>query len=357
MKKLIVLFTGVLVFGCQQQGSDLTNKLTPVVVTEQVKHDADDPAIWIHPTDPSRSLIIGTDKKEDGALFVFGLDGKIDEQKTVHGLKRPNNVDIEYGLILNGKAIDVAVTTERYVNKIRIFRLPDMVSIDNGGIEVFEGEELRAPMGIALYKRPSDGVIYAIVGRKEGPTDGTYLWQYKLEDDGNGVIKATKVREFGIWSGVKEIEAIAVDDELGYIYCADENVGIRKYHADPDVQDANIELALFGKDNFTMDREGISIYCVNDGTGYLIVSDQEVGKFNIYKREGEPGDPHNHSLVKVIQASTIDSDGSEVTNVPVNANFPSGLFIAMSDDKTFHLYSWEDIAGDELVRAPNGQKK
>ena len=290
-------------------------------------------------------------------MYVFDLDGKIDEQKTVRGLKRPNNVDIEYGLNLNGKAVDIAVTTERFENKIRIFRLPDMAAIDNGGIEVFEGEELRAPMGIALYKRPTDGEIYAIVGRKEGPTDGTYLWQYKLEDDGTGMVKGTKVREFGNWSGIKEIEALAVDDELGYVYAADENVGIRKYQANPDVPDANAELALFGKDNFTQDREGISIYKVNDGTGYILVSDQEVGNFNIYKREGESGDPHNHTLVKIIQASTLDSDGSEVTNVPVNSIFPSGFFVAMSDDKTFHIYSWEDIAGDELIKAPNGQKK
>ena len=56
MKNLILLLGGVILFGCQQQGSDLTNKLAPTVVTEQVKYDADDPAIWIHPTDPTRSL-------------------------------------------------------------------------------------------------------------------------------------------------------------------------------------------------------------------------------------------------------------------------------------------------------------
>jgi hypothetical protein len=26
----------------------------------------------------------------------------------------------------------------------------------------------------------------------------------------------------------------------------------------------------------------------------------------------------------------------------------------MSDNRTFHYYSWDDIAGDDLVRAPNG---
>jgi 3-phytase len=212
-------------------------------------------------------------------------------------------------------------------------------------------------MGIALYKRPSDNAIFAIVGRKEGPTDGTYLWQYLLEDDGNGGIKGTKVRQFGIWSGVAEIEAIAVDDVLGYVYYADENFGIRKYHADPEVDNANVELSFFGTDEFAEDREGISIYQVNDGTGYILVSDQKVNKFMVYKREGEPGDPHNHQLVKVINTSTLNSDGSEVTNVALNENFSAGLFVAMSDDKTFHFYSWKDIAGEDLEIAPNGEKK
>ena len=357
MYKLIVIVTLFSIFGCSQKQDTNVNKLSPVVVTEQVNYDTDDPAIWIHPTDPSKSLIIGTDKNEDGALYVYNLEGKIDEQKTVRGLKRPNNVDIEYGLLLNGVATDIVVTTERLENRLRIFSLPDMKAIDNGGIEVFQNEDLRFPMGIALYKRPSDGSIYAIVGRKEGPADGTYLWQYQLEDDGSGKVKGTKVREFGLWSGIKEIEAIAVDDALGYVYYSDENVGIRKYHANPDAENANAELALFGTEGFTQDREGISIYQVNDGTGYILISDQEVNKFNIYRREGESGDPHNHQLIKVIDASTIDSDGNEVTNVALNEKFPAGLFVAMSDDKTFQFYSWKDIAGEDLMIAPNGQIK
>ncbi|MDZ7262337.1 MAG: phytase [candidate division KSB1 bacterium] len=330
--------------------------IKPLVVTEAIAHDTDDPAIWLHPTDRAKSLIIGTDKDADGALYVFDLAGKIIEEKTIRNLQRPNNVDVEYGLILNGIPTDIAVTTERLTNKLRVFNLPDMQPVDNGGIEVFENQAQRAPMGIALYKRPIDGIIFAIVSRKEGPTDGSYLWQYRLEDDGTGKVKGTKVREFGIWSGIKEIEAVAVDDALGYVYYSDENVGIRKYYADPDTEEANKELALFGIEGFTEDREGISIYQVNDGTGYILVSDQSANEFHIYKREGEPDNPHNHQLVKVVKISTNNSDGSEVTNAALNDTFPVGLFVAMSDDKTFQFYSWADIAGDDLGIAPNGER-
>ncbi len=335
--------------------------LSPIVITEETKHDTDDPAIWIHPTDPSQSLIVGTDKNpEDGALYVFDLDGKVLPEKTVRPLLRVNNVDIEYGLMLGGEPVDIAVTTERGANKIRVYSLPDMKEIDNGGIDVFTGEEGRQamPMGISLYKRPSDGTIYAIVGRKSGPSEG-YLWQYKLEDDGNGNVIGTKVREFGAYSGLNEIEAIAVDDPLGYVYYSDEGSGVRKYHADPDAEGAGEELAIFanvfGPEGFTRDNEGISIYQINDGTGYILVSDQHANKFRIYTREGEADDPHNHQFVKSVSVSTNESDGSEITSVVVNDNFPTGLFVAMSDNRTFHYYSWDDIAGDDLVRAPNGE--
>jgi 3-phytase len=33
------------------------------------------------------------------------------------------------------------------------------------------------------------------------------------------------------------------------------------------------------------------------------------------------------------------------------------LFVAMSTDKTFQIYRWEDLAGKELFLAPNGVKK
>jgi 3-phytase len=313
----------------------------PALVTARVVHDPDDPAIWIDPADPSHSLVIGTDKDADGALVAFDLGGRV--VKSVPGLKRPNNVDVEYGLSLGSRRVDIAVVTERLGDTIRVFSLPALEPIDGGGIPVFVGQSQRAPMGIALYKRPSDGAIFAIVGRKAGPTRG-YLWQYRLEDDGGGRARAVKVREFGAWSGKGEIEAIAVDDALGYVYYSDEWIGIRKYAADPDAMDADDELALFGTDGFAEDREGISIYARPDGTGYILVSDQQADRFQVFARANPRGPPHQHPRLAVVALSTHDSDGSDVTSAALGAAFPTGLFVAMSDDGSFQFYSWRDIS-------------
>src|SRR5262249_27998016 len=150
---LSFLFLAPLIGACAPGlTSPAPDAIKPVVVTEPTRFDTDDPAIWIHPTDRSKSLIVGTDKNSDGALYVYDLDGKI--VKTVPGLKRPNNVDIVYGLMLGGKPTDIAVTTEREMLRLRAFRLPDMAGIDRGDLIVFDGDKNRAPMGIALYRRP-----------------------------------------------------------------------------------------------------------------------------------------------------------------------------------------------------------
>ena len=322
--------------------------LQPVVVTEPTRHDTDDPAFWIHPADPAKSLVIGTDKDTDGALYVYDLDGKI--VRRVGDLKRPNNVDVAYGLKLGDKTVDLAVCTEREMQRLRAFSLPDFAPLDRGDLVVFDGDKTRAPMGVALYRRPRDGAIFAIVGGKGGPREG-YLAQYRLSDDGSGTVKMTLARQFGRYSGRKEIESIAVDAELGYVYYSDETFGVRKYAADPDAPDAGKELATIGTSGYAEDHEGISIYKFPDGTGYILVSDQQANRFRIYKREGEPGRPHEHTLVKTVTVSALESDGSEVTSRPLGPKFPHGLFVAMSEGKVFHYYSWEQIAGGDLKRA------
>lgn len=326
-----------------QHATVATAIVTPVVVTEPVPHDSDDPAVWIDPTDPTKSLIIGTDKEQDGGLYVYDLSGKLIVGKCVKNLQRPDNVDVEYGLLLGGKPTDIAVTTERFTHNLRIFSLPDMKPVDGGGLPMFTdetGTNFRDLMGISLYKTPQ-GIIYAIVGRKSGPTDGSYLWQYRLDDDGTGTVKTTLVRKFGQYSGRKEIESIAVDDKLGYVYFSDEGVGVRQYYADP--ARGNAQLALFATTGFAEDHEGISLYETTDSTGYLLVSDQGANRFQVFTREGKPGQPFQHEWLGTVPVSAHQSDGSETVSTPLNDQFKHGLFVAMSDDRTFQLYRFEDL--------------
>ena len=323
----------------------IATAIQPKVITEPVPHDSDDPAIWINRTDPLKSLVLGTDKNSDGGLFAFNLDGKIVAQ--ARGLQRPNNVDVLTGFRLGGETMDIAVVTEREMQRLRVFRLPDLTPLDRGDLVVFDGDKERAPMGIALYQRPRDHVAFAIVGGKTGPKEG-YLWQYRLEDDGAGMIRMSLVRKFGSFTGEKEIESIAVDASVGSVYYSDESYGVREYAADPDSKDADRELSVSGREGFAKDREGISIYPLTEKAGYLVVSDQGANSFRIFRRESPEGELRQHEFLKAVQVAAVDSDGSDVTAVPLGPKFPSGLFVAMSADRTYHFYSWGDMAGGDL---------
>ncbi|MCX6365994.1 MAG: phytase [Armatimonadetes bacterium] len=133
--------------------------LKPTVATEPVGTDPDDPASWVHPRQPEKSLVLGTNKTsaaEGGALYVFGLDGKI--RQVFGGLDRPNNVAISGSL---------AVVTERLKSRLRFFRITDSPKplTDAGALPVFVGDwgpvasgaSLPRPAGKATMKESLSG--------------------------------------------------------------------------------------------------------------------------------------------------------------------------------------------------------
>ena len=322
-----------IIFGCFVVLMSCVTKLPEIladVVTETTLHDTDDPAIWVNPNDASKSIVFGTDKNTNGAIYAFDLDGKVLESKTIRNLKRPNNIDLEYGFKLNDSTkVDVIAFTERERQQIRLFSVPDMKPLDHGGFPVFTDAkmpEANLPMGIALYKSPKTEAVYAIVGRKTGPKNG-YLYQYLLTSDSLGV-HSKLVRKFGEFSGKKEIEAIAVDNEAGIVYYSDEGHCIRKYHAEPSKGDK--EIYCFGSEYFKEDIEGIAIAKYEDKS-FLIVSNQQAHSFNIF-------DLKTNTFIKELNLGTIETDGCDVTTVALGDKFPNGLFVSMNDEKNFFFH-------------------
>src|SRR5690606_15969649 len=143
MKKIIYILTITSLWSCGSKLAPIAkNAIKPTVITDTTPNDTDDPAIWINKFQPEKSLIIGTDKeKETGGLYAFDLSGKI--VNSVYPMDRPNNVDVAQDVKFNGSKIDIAVATERNKNQIRIFTLPDLKPLDNGGIPVLDRKSTR----------------------------------------------------------------------------------------------------------------------------------------------------------------------------------------------------------------------
>ncbi|WP_405368124.1 phytase [Nonlabens sp. Asnod2-A12] len=312
-------------------------EIKATLVTEQTPHDTDDPAIWVNNENPEKSIVFGTDKDEtNGGVYAFDLDGKLMPEKSITGLSYPNNVDVAYGFKINDSTrTDVLMFTEREKNQIRLFSIPDMKALDNGGFPVFiEETELikRRPMGIALYKNQVSDKMYAIVSRKVGP-EQNYLAQYQIVSDSTGVT-VNLARKFGNFNGKKEIEAIAVDQELGYVYYSDEMHCLHKYYADP--EKGNDELSCFGAEHFERDIEGIAIVKRENNSGYLVVSNQQAHSFSVFDRD-------SNLFIKEINLGTIETDGCDATSIPLGTKFPNGLFVSMTDSKEFHYHDLDSL--------------
>jgi 3-phytase len=153
MKKLLYIFSLVAIVSCK----DKLPEIAPTVITENVLFDSDDPAIWVNKENPEQSIVFGTDKDEvNGGVYAFNLDGKLIKNKQITGVSYPNNVDVEYGFKINDSTkTDILVFSEREKNQIRVYSVPDLKPLDNGGFKVFEDETevaMKRPMGVSIYK-------------------------------------------------------------------------------------------------------------------------------------------------------------------------------------------------------------
>jgi len=329
--------------------------ITPARTSAVVPHDPDDPAIWVSRTPPDRALIFGTDKVDGvGGLYAFGLDGEI--RQAITPLDRPNNVDVEYGLAMGGREIDIAVLTEGRQHRLRVYGIPPdgglLTDLAPAGIPVLDGQEGEAaePMGIALYKRAADRAIFAIVAPKTAAppitcgNTGSREWLVTSRRPGPPLRRLQPERSNPRRKLARSKLSLSTTSS-GSCTTGDERYGIRKYHADPDVPEAARELAAFGLDGYHDDREGLAIYKTGERTGYIVSSDQLIGgsRLVIFPREGTAADVNAHPAIAVVQTAADETDGLDVTSAPL-PGFPAGLLVMMnSTPRNFQLYDWTTL--------------
>ncbi len=324
-------------------------KMGPLVPNP--RQETDDPAIWIHPTNPSKSFMILSDKYK--GMFVFDFNGNQIQQlqATDWNLSgRVNNIDLRKGFKLGNETVDVVAGNFRDAGKLGMAK----VNPNWGGtvkpLEVIPGTPTisSASYGFTLYKRKSDGQLFMF----DQPKSSAPIKQWKI-DGSSGTITTTFVRDVATM-GVAE--GYVADDDAGLVYFTEEGTGIHKYNADPD-NPVKTRLNLFANGSDTKpDREGLTLYACNDGTGYLILSNQGYSNFKVYNRQG------NNELVKTFTADkSKGTDGLDVTAYAA-PGFPNGFAIIQNDASTaggattmsYYVYDWASIAQSDMKICPNG---
>jgi 3-phytase len=328
-----------------------TKKVTASVQTTPVANAgdaADDPAIWVHPTDPGQSLILGTNKQ--AGLVVYALDG---HQVQSLADAKLNNVDVRQAVAWNTPAakpakIDLAAAGGRDDASIHVYRidpksrkLSKLGSAKTGLAECY---------GFCLYRPtagPHAGKLFAFANDKSGVIE-----QWLLEPRADS-LAATLVRR---WAVASQPEGMAADDDARTLYLGEERRGLWRFPADPaaDGPNQNVPATLIDettpKGRITPDIEGIAIYRGKNDTGYVIISAQGASEFLIYRRESKNQFVGSFAIAATPTMDAVqESDGIEVTSSSLGALFPFGAFISQDGvvpgkNQNFKVVAWDAIA-------------
>ena len=316
---------------------------TPV---PQDKNDdaADDPAIWIHSTYPDSSRIIGTDKK--GGLAVYDLKG---EELFYYADGLMNNVDLRYQFALAADTIDILAATNRTNNSISLYS----VNL-NGSLEKIHARELITEMndevyGLCMYRSPITGKFYVFINNKEGVVE-----QWELFANGNNV-DGRIVRKLKLAS---QLEGMVADDETATLFVGEERAGIWKFNAEPDASVEGTLLPMSSEsdnENIQFDIEGLTIYYLPEGKGYLIASSQGNNSYAVFQREMPHGYLNSFRIADGIVDGVEGTDGFDVTSISLGKSFPDGLLVIQdgsnkNDGKlapqNFKLVRWGSVAAE-----------
>jgi len=350
---------------------------TPLVETIDMYgsgDNADDMCLWLHPTDPSKSVILGNNKSGDanGGIYSFALNGGRSDGAGSWGLgnwfdqgKKINNVDLRYNFQAGDDKWDIVVGSNRTNDRIDILRVDTNEDGDFTGLtsvgSISTGADLGPadnPYGMAMFHSKSRDKHYALASSYNGQTA---QWELSY-NAGPGTITGTKVWQADVTGG-NVIEGIVADDEKEVVYIAGEDSAIYRYQTiNGVIQNADrVEVDHVSGAHLAADIEGLTLYYGSDGAGYLIASSQGDSEFAVYDREFSGGAANGHIFNFTIGAnsgagidSVHDTDGIDVTNADLGGQFDSGMFLAHDGNNSgrpisnVKLVPWSDVA-DETV--------
>jgi 3-phytase len=301
-----------------------------VAVGTQSADAADDPEIWVDPTNPARGVILGTDKQ--AGLYVYDFDGKV---RAFIPDGRLNNVDLRAGFAMpSGERVLVAASDRGRMGAALYLMDPADLSVRPWGVIPLD---LVEPYGLCLGRR-GDAFVVIVNG-----TDGQ-VRQVRVEAGPNGAFQATEERRFALAS---QTEGCVVDDATGRLYIGEEAKGVWRYPLDPSAPAVGVLIAAAPSPMLAPDVEGLTL--LRDGAAtWLIASSQGDSSFPVWRVDGDTADYRG-------RFSVVAANGIDAVTGSVGA-YPEGLVVMQDDVDTqgeaastararqnFKLVDWREV--------------
>lgn len=293
---------------------------------------ADDPAIWRNASDPSKSLIVATDKK--AGLHVYNLKGEQVSYLEAPGLNNVDLIELPDGRVL------VAASDRSELATAHIFLA--YLDTDSGAlsrharIEIGQGEGygicIDAPQSdgsFTIYSAPKNGVIYATGFSTRA-------------DDGSDVTAHGASRE--LTRIPSQPEGCVVDPRTNTLYIGEEAAGVWAINIATGTKEL---VAPTGTGMTVPDVEGLAIAPEGDVGGYLVASSQGDNAFAVYRLPAM--EPLGRFRIGAGAFGSVEeTDGIELDPRSFGSDFPGGLFVAQDGlnspaAQNFKLVSWREI--------------
>jgi 3-phytase len=295
---------------------------------------ADDPAIWVHPTDPAKARILGTNKKQ--GLLVYDLQGR---QTQLLEVGRLNNVDVRQNVAFGDGRVDLAAATQRDDNSLVLFTIDAKGTVAEAARIVTGLPEI---YGMCLY-HPAGGGLQAFVNDKDG------RFQHYRIDLKAGRYSGTLLRTLKVAS---QPEGCVVDDRRARLFLGEEKRGVWTTSADASKADALTMVLAVGA-NLHADVEGMALYQAGKAN-YLIVSSQGDNSYVVLDAAA-PFTVRGRFRVGLNAAAGIDgtseTDGLDVSTANFGGAYGKGMLVIQDGYKrlpdgpqNFKYVGWEKVA-------------
>jgi 3-phytase len=239
----------------------------------------------------------------------------------------------------------VSNRTDQSVDLYRINR--------DGSLQTIHKQQLLSKLkdevyGLCMYQSKNTGKYYVFVNDKNGTVEQWELFSIGNKVDGR-IIRNLKL--------ASQVEGMVADDEAGALFIGEEDKGIWRFDAEPSGPVDGELISMSGETdnpNIKFDIEGLAIYKLPDGEGYLIASSQGNSSYAFFQRKA----PFKYyGSFKIIDGGSTDgseeTDGLDVINFSFGEQYPNGLLVVQDGQnkengvaaaQNYKIVRWDSIA-------------
>lgn len=283
------------------------------------------PVVWVHPDEPSLSVIIGTD--DEGAITVHDLDGTLLQFIEFDAVTA---IDLRYEVTVNDDDMDLIMVGADEEPMLYFFTIDD----DSREVSLVEEMEIGVDHAASCFFHSLvTDTLYAVVFSEDGDFE-----QYALDESLAGEL----ARETQVGG---EIEACTADDFHSALYVSEGNIGLWRYDGEPETGNERslVDFSQIGNvdgiGNFEEDIEAATVMEFADGAGYLFVSNESASLVNVYDRAD------NTFITSFSIIDTIEPNGMDAVSTNLGGSYPAGMLVTSNDSTgAFSIVSWADAA-------------